>query len=57
MPIIEVDRAKTVVVIKRSLSTGLAGIPNPLFTADNTLKLFDDVQKMVQELIDAYREA
>ena len=37
MPIIEVDRARTVVVIKRSLSPGFAGIPNPLFGAPNAL--------------------
>jgi len=57
MPIIEADKARTVVVIKRSLSPGFAGIPNPLFAADNTLMLFGDGQKMIQELIDAYREA
>jgi NAD(P) transhydrogenase subunit beta len=55
MPIIEVDRARTVVVIKRSLGPGFAGIPNPLFAADNTLMLFGDGQKEVQELINAYR--
>jgi NAD(P) transhydrogenase subunit beta len=42
MPILNVDRAQTVVVVKRSLSPGFAGIPNPLFAADNALLLFDD---------------
>jgi H+-translocating NAD(P) transhydrogenase subunit beta len=42
MPVLNVDRAKTVVVIKRSLSPGFAGIPNILFAADNTLMLFED---------------
>ncbi len=57
MPIIEADKAHTVVVIKRSLSHGFSGIPNPLFAAENTLMLFGDGQKMIQELIDAYKEA
>jgi H+-translocating NAD(P) transhydrogenase subunit beta len=42
MPIIDVIRARTVVVVKRSLSPGFAGIPNPLFAADNCLMLFGD---------------
>ena len=42
MPIIEVDRAKTVVIIKRSLSPGFAGIPNPLFAADNGFKKYPE---------------
>jgi NAD(P) transhydrogenase subunit beta len=50
MPILDVDRAKTVVVIKRSLSPGFAGIPNPLFAADNTLMFFGDGKKAVEEL-------
>ncbi len=56
MPIIDVDKAKTVVVIKRSLSPGFAGIPNPLFAADNTLMLFGDGKKMIQEIIHAIKE-
>jgi NAD(P) transhydrogenase subunit beta len=57
MPIINVDKAKTAIVIKRSLSPGFAGIPNPLFAADNALMLFGDGQKMVRELFDAYKDA
>jgi NAD(P) transhydrogenase subunit beta len=57
MPILDVDKARTVVVIKRSLSPGFAGIPNPLFAADNTLMFFGDGQKAVQELISAYKDA
>lgn len=57
MPILDVDKAKTVVVIKRSLSPGFAGIPNPLFAADNTLMLFDDGKKAVLDLIAALKEA
>jgi NAD(P) transhydrogenase subunit beta len=56
MPIIDVDKAKTVVVIKRSLSPGFAGIPNPLFAADNTLMLFGDGKKMIQETVAALKE-
>ncbi len=57
MPILNVDRSRTVVVIKRSLAPGFAGVPNPLFAADNTLMLFGDGQKCVQDLITAYKEA
>ena len=42
LPILNVDQSRTVVVIKRSLSPGFAGIPNPLFAADNALMLFGD---------------
>ena len=55
MPILDVDRARTVIVIKRSLSPGFAGIPNPLFAADNTLMYFADGKKAVLDLIDALK--
>ncbi len=57
MPILDVDKAKTVVVIKRSLSPGFAGIPNPLFAADNCLMLFGDGKKAVLGLIGALKES
>ena len=57
MPIIDVDKARTVVVIKRSLSPGFAGIPNPLFAADNTLMFFNDAKKAFLELITAVKES
>jgi len=44
-------------VIKRSLAPGFAGIPNPLFAAENTLMLFDDAKKAMENLVKAYREA
>lgn len=47
MPILDVDKAQLVVVIKRSLSPGFAGIPNPLFAADNTMMLFGDGKEAV----------
>ena len=56
MPIIDVDKARTVVVIKRSLSPGFAGIPNPLFAADNTLMFFSDGKKAMLELLAALKE-
>ncbi|HVR71739.1 MAG TPA: NAD(P)(+) transhydrogenase (Re/Si-specific) subunit beta [Vicinamibacteria bacterium] len=56
MPILDVDKAKTVVVVKRSLSPGFAGIPNPLFAADNTVMLFGDGKKALLELIAALKE-
>lgn len=57
MPILNVDKAQTVVVIKRSLSPGFAGIPNPLFTHDNTLMLFGDAKKAVLDMIGALKGA
>ena len=56
MPIIDVDKAKTVVIIKRSLSPGFAGIPNPLFALDNSLMLFGDGKKMVLDMIAALKD-
>ena len=57
MPIIDVDKAKTVVIIKRSLSPGFAGIPNPLFALDNSLMLFGDGKKMVLDIVAALKDA
>jgi NAD(P) transhydrogenase subunit beta len=57
MPIIDVDKCRTVVVIKRSLSPGFAGIPNPLFTFANTLMFFNDGKKAFNEIIAAVKES
>ena len=57
MPILDVDKARTVVVIKRSLSPGFAGIPNPLFAADNTLMYFADGKKAITDLIAAIKDS
>ena len=57
MPIIDVDKAATCVVVKRSLSPGFAGIPNPLFAADKTLMLFGDGKKMMMDTVAAVKEA
>jgi len=56
MPILDVDKARTVIVIKRSLSPGFAGIPNPLFIADNTLMLFGDGKAAIGEITAALKE-
>ncbi|MGC8917054.1 MAG: NAD(P)(+) transhydrogenase (Re/Si-specific) subunit beta [Thermoanaerobaculum sp.] len=55
MPILDVDRARTVMVIKRSLNPGFAGIDNPLYYLPNTMMLFGDAKKMVLELAEALR--
>jgi NAD(P) transhydrogenase subunit beta len=57
MPILDVDKSKTVVVIKRSLSPGFAGIANPLFAADNCLMLFADGKQAIQDLTAAVKDA
>ncbi len=57
MPIIDVDKALTVVIVKRSLSPGFAGIPNPLFAADNTLMMFGDGKQALMELNEALKDS
>ena len=56
MPILDVDQAQTVVIIKRSLSPGFAGIANPLFAADNSLMLFGDAKDIATDLTVAVHE-
>ncbi len=51
MPIIDVDKAHTVMVIKRSMASGFAGIDNPLFYMDKTLMLFGDAKGFVGEVV------
>jgi NAD(P) transhydrogenase subunit beta len=53
MPIIDVDRARTVMVIKRSMSAGFAGIENDLYYKDRTLMLFGDAKAFVGEMVKA----
>ena len=55
MPIIEVDRAASVVVLKRSMSPGFAGIDNPLFYDERTTMLFGDAKESVARLVAAVK--
>lgn len=56
MPILNVGEARTVVVVKRSLSPGFAGIPNPLFAQENCLMLFGDGKEALIQLVAAVKE-
>jgi NAD(P) transhydrogenase subunit beta len=51
MPILDVDKARTVMVIKRSMNPGFAGIDNPLYYSDKTLMLFGDAKAFVSEIL------
>jgi NAD(P) transhydrogenase subunit beta len=55
MPILNVDRAGTVIVVKRSLSPGFAGIDNPLFYDEKTMMFFADAKAALEQTVGALR--
>ncbi len=56
MPILDVDKARNVIVVKRSLSPGFAGIDNPLFYLDNAMMFFSDAKQAMTDLVKEIRE-
>ena len=57
MPVINADKAKTVIVLKRSMAAGFAGVDNPLFVKENARMLFGDAKASLQQLVAEFKEA
>jgi H+-translocating NAD(P) transhydrogenase subunit beta len=57
MPILNVDQAQNIIVLKRGRGTGFAGIPNPLFTNEKTTMLFGDARPSVEDLVAGVKQA
>jgi NAD(P) transhydrogenase subunit beta len=55
MPIIDADKARTVIVMKRSMGKGFAGVENPLFFKNNTRMLFGDAKAGLQALVNEFK--
>jgi H+-translocating NAD(P) transhydrogenase subunit beta len=51
MPILEVDRARTVVIVKRSMASGFAGVENELFYNPKTMMVFGDAKKVLADVV------
>ena len=57
MPVINADQAKTVIVLKRSMAAGFAGVDNPLFVKPNARMLFGDAKASLQQLVSEFKES
>jgi NAD(P) transhydrogenase subunit beta len=57
MPVINADQAKTVIVLKRSMAAGFAGVDNPLFVKPNSRMLFGDAKASLQQLVSEFKES
>jgi NAD(P) transhydrogenase subunit beta len=56
MPVLEVDKAKTVVFVKRSMSPGFSGVDNELFYLPNTMMVFGDAKRVLTDLVAALKK-
>ena len=56
MPVLKVWEAQSVVVLKRSMASGYAGVQNPLFFNDNTAMVFGDAKKVLTEMLSSLKE-
>jgi NAD(P) transhydrogenase subunit beta len=57
MPVINADKARTVMILKRSMAAGFAGVDNPLFVKENSRMLFGDAKETVQQLVAEFKES
>jgi len=57
MPVINADKARTVMILKRSMAAGFAGVDNPLFVKENSRMLFGDAKATVQQLVAEFKES
>ena len=57
MPVINADKARVVMILKRSMAAGFAGVENPLFVKENSRMLFGDAKATVQQLVAEFKES